>query len=175
MSTAPSKRKALRDLRQATVFDSDFIACSSFAMHQERASDARERIRASACPRILGQAAGELAPSTLTKAEAAWYLRLSERQLDRLPIPRFRAGKRKVLFYLSDLDAHLSASRFVPAHELPVKSRTKLKPSSRFVGEQDRAWFAMKPSKNGIAGSPKPRSPSFPCGGGGDRRQKPHT
>src|SRR5258708_35089303 len=82
---------------------------------------------------------------TLTKREAAAYLRVSTRQLDRLTIPRSRVGLRKLVFLRDDLDRYLAANRFTPFDPCTVLPKTRLSLSVRRSSESDRAWLALKP------------------------------
>ena len=47
----------------------------------------------------------------LTRREAAAYLRISTRTLDRLRLPRSRIGAGRVLFLITDLEAYVYSSR----------------------------------------------------------------
>ncbi|HBZ69529.1 MAG TPA: hypothetical protein DEP35_07285 [Deltaproteobacteria bacterium] len=47
----------------------------------------------------------------LTRREAAAYLRISTRTLDRLRLPRSRIGAGRVVFLITDLEAYVSSSR----------------------------------------------------------------
>jgi len=69
-------------------------------------------------PVVVGRANEEKLPSrgepdqeVMTRQEAAAYLRLSLRTMDRLPIPRVKLGHRTVRFLRADLDAYLAQHR----------------------------------------------------------------
>lgn len=91
-------------------------------------------------------------PVTLSHREAAEFLGISQRQLDRLPIKRYRAGKRKWLFYLRDLENHLAKSEFCPGQPtlggVSRPSRARWRQGSKCAA----AWEALRP--------PSPRRPS---------------
>lgn len=58
-------------------------------------------------------------PAVLTRLEAAVFLRVSLRTMDRLPVPRVKLGHRTVRYLRADLEAYLAEHREVDA---PVAS-----------------------------------------------------
>ena len=71
-------------------------------------------------------------PAWLTREETASYLRVSLRQLDRLPLPRSTAvGTRSPRFARTDLEAFLRASVVTPVATVPTSSMPR--PQSRPV------------------------------------------
>jgi hypothetical protein len=77
----------------------------------------------------------------LTRREAAAYLRISTRTLDRLRLPRSRIGAGRVVFLITDLEAYVYSSRAEeslkmrgldsPAAPLPRRSLARVRPRNK--------------------------------------------
>jgi hypothetical protein len=60
-----------------------------------------------------------VAKRALSRAEAAAYLGVSVKSLDRLLLPRSYVSPRRPVYLPEDLDAHLAQTRVVPAAAAP--------------------------------------------------------
>lgn len=67
----------------------------------------------------------------LTRSEAAEYLRISTRTLDRLHLPRSRIGAGRVVYLIPDLEAYLQRSRFEESRKMRSPDSPVAQPGPR--------------------------------------------